>query len=71
MNNESATRPGDSTGSLSTRELRDLARRRRESEEKLQQHLKEAEHHTPNEGLHEGHHPGHHAGAEGNHDAGK
>lgn len=58
----------DATGSLSTRELRDLARRRREAEEKLQQHLKEAEHHTPNEGLHEGHH--HDSGSEGHHDSG-
>lgn len=31
-----------SPGAESTRELRELARRRREAEEKLQQHLKEA-----------------------------
>jgi hypothetical protein len=31
-----------SPGAESTRELRDMARRRREAEEKLQQHLQEA-----------------------------
>lgn len=31
------------TGSESNRELQDVSRRRRESEEKLQQHLKEAQ----------------------------
>lgn len=39
-------RPG---GSESTRELRDTARRRRDAEEKLQQHLIEAKNHVPNE----------------------
>lgn len=34
-----------SPGAESTRELRDLARRRREAEEKLQQHLQEAAQH--------------------------
>jgi hypothetical protein len=34
--------PFVSAGAESTRELRDVARRRRESEEKLQQHLLEA-----------------------------
>ncbi|HET8880008.1 MAG TPA: hypothetical protein VFN00_11185 [Arthrobacter sp.] len=33
-----------STGAISTRELQELARRRREAEEKLQQHLQEAKH---------------------------
>ncbi len=36
-------------GSESTRELRDTARRRRDAEEKLQQHLLEARDHVPNE----------------------
>jgi len=36
-------------GSESTREMRDTARRRRDSEEKLQQHLLEARDHVPNE----------------------
>lgn len=35
--------PFVSAGAESTRELREMARRRRESEEKLQQHLLEAE----------------------------
>lgn len=39
----------DPSGSESTRELRDTARRRRDAEEKLQQHLMEAKHHIPNE----------------------
>ena len=39
----------DPRGSESTRELRDTARRRRDAEEKLQQHLMEAKHHVPNE----------------------
>jgi len=55
----------DPRGSESTRELRDTARRRRDAEEKLQQHLMEAKDHVPNE-FHE--HPGHgyvgHAGHE-------
>ncbi|MEO5316739.1 hypothetical protein PV772_21910 [Pseudarthrobacter sp. CC12] len=46
----------DPRGSESTRELRDTARRRRDAEEKLQQHLMEAKDHVPNE-FHE--HPGH------------
>ncbi|UUL76522.1 hypothetical protein NG819_01420 [Pseudarthrobacter sp. Fe7] len=46
----------DPRGSESTRELRDTARRRRDAEEKLQQHLTEAKGHVPNE-FHE--HPGH------------
>lgn len=33
-----------SAGAESTRELREMARRRREAEEKLQQHLQEAQH---------------------------
>jgi len=44
----------DPRGSESTRELRDTARRRRDAEEKLQQHLMEAKHHVPNE-FHEHH----------------
>lgn len=39
----------DPRGSESTREMRDTARRRRDAEEKLQQHLNEAKDHTPNE----------------------
>lgn len=42
----------DSSGSESTRELRDTARRRREAEEKLQQHLLEAKEHTPHADTH-------------------
>lgn len=44
----------DPRGSEATRELRDTARRRRDAEEKLQQHLMEAKHHIPNE-FHEHH----------------
>ena len=44
---------GDPRGSESTREMRDTARRRRDAEEKLQQHLLEAKGHVPNE--HGGH----------------
>jgi len=44
----------DPRGSEGTRELRDTARRRRDAEEKLQQHLMEAKHHVPNE-FHEHH----------------
>ncbi|WP_426997882.1 hypothetical protein [Pseudarthrobacter sp. N5] len=42
------SRPGiiDSSGSEATRELRDTARRRRDSEEKLQQHLQESKEHA-------------------------
>lgn len=36
----------DPSGSESTRELRDTARRRRDAEEKLQQHLLEAKEHA-------------------------
>ncbi|MFD5278682.1 hypothetical protein ACFWIX_14125 [Pseudarthrobacter sp. NPDC058362] len=39
----------DPRGSEATRELRDTARRRRDAEEKLQQHLMEAKNHIPNE----------------------
>lgn len=39
----------DPRGSEATRELRDMARRRRDAEEKLQQHLLDAKHHVPNE----------------------
>ncbi|MEW9872024.1 hypothetical protein [Arthrobacter sp. HS15c] len=42
----------ESSGSESTRELRDTARRRRDAEEKLQQHLLEAKEHTPNADTH-------------------
>lgn len=38
----------ESSGSESTRELRDQSRRRRDAEEKLQQHLQEAKEHSPN-----------------------
>lgn len=44
----------DPSGSEGSRELRDTARRRRDAEEKLQQHLIEAKGHVPNE--HRGHH---------------
>jgi hypothetical protein len=39
----------DPRGSESTRGMRDTARRRRDAEEKLQQHLLEAKDHVPNE----------------------
>ncbi len=39
----------DPRGSEATREMRDTARRRRDAEEKLQQHLAEAKDHVPNE----------------------
>lgn len=42
----------DSSGSESTRELRDQSRRRRDAEEKLQQHLLEAKEHSPNSSTH-------------------
>jgi hypothetical protein len=44
-------RPGyrEPRGAESTREMRDTARRRRDAEEKLQQHLLEAKGHVPNE----------------------
>lgn len=44
----SKSRPAylDPSGSESTRELRDTARRRRDAEEKLQQHLMEAKEHA-------------------------
>lgn len=47
----SKSRPSylDPRGSESTREMRDTARRRRDAEEKLQQHLLEAKDHVPNE----------------------
>lgn len=47
---ESKSRPVyDTTVSESTRELRDTSRRRREAEEKLQQHLLEAKEHVPHQ----------------------
>jgi hypothetical protein len=46
-----ASTGGVSTGAISTRELQELARRRREAEEKLQQHLQEAKH-KPADGKH-------------------
>jgi hypothetical protein len=51
------TRPAylDPNGSESTRELRDTARRRRDAEEKLQQHLMEAKEHAHD---HDADHPG-------------
>lgn len=42
----------ESSGSESTRELRDQSRRRRDAEEKLQQHLQEAKEHSPNSTTH-------------------
>ena len=52
----------DPGGSESTREMRDTARRRRDAEEKLQQHLNEAKGHVPNERHDESeqHRQGHH-----------
>ena len=52
--NHSKVRPAyiDSSGSEATRELRDKARRRRDAEEKLQQHLLEAKEHTPHSDTH-------------------
>lgn len=47
----------ESGGSESTRELRDQSRRRREAEEKLQQHLLEAKEHTPHSDTHPGSSP--------------
>jgi hypothetical protein len=41
----------DKSASEATRELRDTSRRRRDAEEKLQQHLREAKEHIPH------HHP--------------
>lgn len=46
------------SGSQSTRELRDTSRRRREAEEKLQQHLLEAKEHA-HEAEHHAHGKGH------------
>jgi hypothetical protein len=37
----------DKSASEATRDLRDTARRRRDAEEKLQQHLREAKEHVP------------------------
>ncbi|WP_255769909.1 hypothetical protein [Pseudarthrobacter sulfonivorans] len=45
---ESKSRPTyDASGSEATREMRDTSRRRRDAEEKLQQHLREAREHVP------------------------
>jgi hypothetical protein len=55
------------SGSSATRELRDTSRRRREAEEKLQQHLMEAKEHA-----HEAEHHAHekaHPKADGGHDS--
>ncbi|GAA3403623.1 hypothetical protein [Pseudarthrobacter polychromogenes] len=49
----------DPRGSESTREMRDTARRRRDAEEKLQQHLNEAKDHVPNERDDQPGQPGH------------
>jgi hypothetical protein len=46
----------DKSTSEATRELRDTARRRRDAEEKLQQHLREAREHVPHD--HHGEVPG-------------
>jgi hypothetical protein len=46
------------SGSQSTRELRDTSRRRREAEEKLQQHLLEAKEHA-HDAEHHAHEKGH------------
>ncbi|MDQ0680347.1 hypothetical protein QFZ30_003729 [Arthrobacter pascens] len=55
----------DPNGSESTRELRDTARRRRDAEEKLQQHLMEAKEHAQE---HDVDHPGHEHPKERRHD---
>lgn len=39
----------DASTSEATREMRDTSRRRRDAEEKLQQHLKEAKDHVPHQ----------------------
>jgi hypothetical protein len=39
----------DKSASEATRELRDTSRRRRDAEEKLQQHLREAKEHVPHD----------------------
>lgn len=61
------TRPAylDPNGSESTRELRDTARRRRDAEEKLSQHLMEAKEHAQD---HDGDHLGHAHHEERRHD---
>lgn len=55
----------DPNGSEATRELRDTARRRREAEEKLQQHLMEAKEHAQE---HDVDHPGNEHNEERRHD---
>lgn len=55
----------DTTVSEATRELRDTSRRRRDAEEKLQQHLLEAKEHVPH---HHDHEPDQHG--QEHHDAG-
>ena len=55
----------DPNGSESTRELRDTARRRRDAEEKLQQHLMEAKEHAQD---HVADHPGNEHHEERRHD---
>jgi len=47
----------ESSGSESTRELRDQSRRRRDAEEKLQQHLLEAKEHSPHSNASPDHDP--------------
>lgn len=49
---DSRSRPVYDGTSESTREMRDTSRRRRDAEEKLQQHLKQAKDHVPHQ--HEG-----------------
>ena len=50
---EQKSRPSyDKSASEATRVMRDTSRRRRDAEEKLQQHLREAKEHVPH------HHPG-------------
>lgn len=56
-------RPRYNAGSSeSTRELRDTSRRRRDAEEKLQQHLLEAKEHVPHHYDHDGDTPDDHDG---------
>ena len=57
------------SGSQATRELRDTSRRRREAEEKLQQHLMEAKEHA-HEAEHHAHDKAHPKAAGGGHDSG-
>lgn len=58
----------EASGSQATRELRDTSRRRREAEEKLQQHLMEAKEHA-HEAEHHAHGKAHPKATGGGHDS--